>query len=538
MKTVIFVLTILISIPIQAQIPSILQYQEQDSILTARDLIASSYKQIILSRIASNIYLSKMAQHNGEQDAMEHLVSKNFAKIIRLQQSFLAENNYKQDFDKVVELWDSYQKKLQEPISVNNAKEVFQLNDKLCAALNNFTQDTYKYLQTVFPKPMLKKFEEVNQITNLAFMQGILAQEMMNCAFASKYQLRIRGLEKRMDGIEEQFFQNFARMLDAPFNTAEIDKQLRMLQAELEGAAKQLNQWLSSDKQELDNVIFSIRSISVRIIEIAKEYNEFTTMMTISYALTLSNTVRSKSMEIARLYSLISLEKDLIPAEKELVQNLEEYEQILHLFKLMAPSEELQRSAHELSLFFGNFKNQVSKEFDPLKIFNLIEQCYILMSNCDNTATEMVNFANALPVLQKVRSKYQDDESNYVQLINSSGKLTTNLEQLYIYLILAKNNNNYEISLRRYQDASSAFEQHLEELAESALNSNSIEEELEQLKQQWQQLQLQLTSDQLKGIDIAQIDQIIHKMRSSSTKIPILYAEEMNAFITRTLQNR
>jgi hypothetical protein len=498
----------------------------------------SSDQQIQSQRIAkvylalcNNVREPKLYQERDE--AIEK-----FDEQLHQLSLFTPTEDIKENIQNVRSIWKEYKKVAGWSIKKDAASKLLKQSTVILQATKALfvAYSTYNKSQTTTSDN--SDFITINQYIKQNSNQLILMQRIMLYYLSEKQGIDATAAGHNLNDAQKSFSRILGILEKAKITSESIQNKLELIRENWTSVNEHLI-FVDKDQSYVDDMLSRSNLISNTIEEISEKYLELAIKLNISYSINEATMQTAYIQKIAKSYIASLNDHIAYKYKKEVIEYVEDFENRMNSMLVTAQTEDIKMSINVVKTMWKNYKKLALnfESMDDLRATKLIEQSYVVMAACDRVSDEIEQYALKIPAYKilSIKDALKIDPSlDISHQIYTSSDLRVNAQRLALYFILKALDIDSDLSTKRLNTYSQAFEKQFEELKASRINSPAMAILLESCNQEWDWLKEASKIASKDDIDLMleHTDLLSKKLM----KLTNLYEHRMNDFFAEDIK--
>lgn len=469
---------------------SIVSLYADDTKLTISQAIRIAADQEIQSQRVARIYLALCndmmdPKFYQERDAAIEL----FDSQLRQLSLYTPNEEIKSHLQRVRDLWDPYKKIANWSIKKDAASKLMkQSTGMLQATKALFTAyvDYQKQTQVTKESSDLVTIQEyVKQNTN----QQVLMQRIVMFYLAQKQAIDAQYASKALEESQKVFLRMLNILNKAKISSTAIQTNLSSIQQEWNALEFRFNK-IDGNQEYMKEFYHSASHIANLLNTVSVQYEDLAIKLSLSHSLNDAIAQTILVQKIAKSYVASRNEVLSYQHRKLVTEYVNDFERGIESMLHAAPTDAIIRDLNVVQTMWKNYKRLVTDfdNIDEIRIVRAMELCYVVMATCDRVTSSVRHYAESIPAYQRLYIKdgvQVDAAQDITYHIRSTNDLRGYSERIALYFMLKNASVDRDLSCKRLQECMDDFENKLELLSNSSLNSISAQKLLESCQNEW-----------------------------------------------------
>lgn len=464
-----------------------------DTKLTINQAIRIAADQKVQCQRVASIYLSLCndmmePKFYQERDAAIEL----FDHQLRQLSHYTPTEDIKHNLQRVRDLWEPYKRIAGWSIKKDAASKLLKQTTGMLQA----TKSLYKaYVQYQKSSQVTKESSDlitINEYVKQNTNQRVLIQRIVMYYLAERQNIDAVLASKTHKDAQKAFLQLLNILNNAKITSTAIKTNLSNIQQEWASLEQHLNTTVNHQDEAayMKEFYHSAEYIASILNKISTQYEDLAVKLSLSHSLNNAITQTVLVQKIAKCY-VASQNEVLSYQQRKLVTDyVTDFEQGIESMLNSAPTDAIVRDLNVVKTMWKNYKRIVTdfENIDEIRIVRAMELGYIVMSTCDRVTASVRDYAEGIPAYQRLYIQDGRELAPSLDItyhIRSANHLRGFSERIALYFMLKNAGIDQDISCKRLQECLISFEQQLDLLNNSTLNTVATQKLIESCQNEW-----------------------------------------------------
>lgn len=464
-----------------------------DTKLTINQAIRIAADQKVQCQRVASIYLSLCnnmmePKFYQERDAAIEL----FDDQLRQLSHYTPTDDIRNNLQRVRDLWEPYKKIAGWSIKKDAASKLLKQTTGMLQA----TKSLYKaYVQYQKDNQITKESSDlitINEYVKQNTNQQVLMQRIVMYYLAERQNIDAFFASKTHKDAQKAFLRVLNIMHNAKITSTAIKTNLSNIQQEWESLEQLLSTMIDNQNEVayMQEFYHSTEYIASSLNQISTQYEDLAVKLSLSHSLNDAITQTVLVQKIARCY-VASRHEVLSYQQRKLVTDyVADFEQGIESMLNSAPTDAIVRDLNVVKTMWKNYKRIVTdfENIDEIRIVRAMELGYIVMATCDRVTASVCDYAKGIPAYQRLYIQDSQEVAPSLDIthhIRSANHLRGFSERIALYFMLRDAGIDQDISCKRLKECMLNFEQQLDLLNNSTLNTVAAQKLIESCQNEW-----------------------------------------------------